>query len=91
MFNRFQRTPLSELIVLKKAKAIIRLKIQQIVSSINLKTLSNSLIGFSLVKNQSKGWGLFEVWRNSGYEYQMYQCTSTAINVLSYFRPALPF
>lgn len=55
MFNRFQRTPLSELIVLKKAKAIIRLKIQQIVSSINLKTLSNSLIGFSLVKNQSEG------------------------------------
>ena len=91
MFNRFQRTPLSELIVLKKAKAIIRLKIRQIVSSINLKTLSNSLIGFSLVKNQSEGWGLFEVWRNSGYEYQMYQSTSTAINVLSYFRPALPF
>lgn len=55
MFNRLQRTPLSELIVLKKAKAIIRLKIQQIVSSINLKTLSNSLIGFSLVKNQSEG------------------------------------
>ena len=71
MFNRFQRTPLSELIVLKKAKAIIPLKIRQIVSSINLKTLSNSLTGFSLVKNQSEGWGLFEVWRNSGCEYQM--------------------
>ena len=55
MFSRFQRTPLNELIVLKQAKAIIRLKIRQIVSSINLKTISNSLIGFSLVKNQSEG------------------------------------